>query len=436
MTKKLTMEYCKLFAENEGYEIQDTYYKDGKQKLNFKHLYCETIFPMRWVNFYNIGQRCPKCAGNMKLKIEDCISIANERGFEILDENFLGSNGRLHLRHIFCDHDFYTTWGNFHGKNSGCPKCAGVLSPTIDFCKQYAIDAGYEIITDYYLNSKSKLLFYHEECGRNFESSWLNFYNNGHRCPLCSISLKLTIEFCKQESEKRGYLLKEKTYINTRTNMEFYHIKCKTYFKTSWASFSQGQECPKCTKEKFSLQRKLNFEDCKKNALDRGYSISDKFYVNTNSKMNFIHLECGNNFPMSYSKFSQGQGCPKCAREKQESSIATNLKQYYSENFGAFTEYEECINPKTGKYLPYDIFIPKYNDQGYDIFIEVQGHQHYRFNYFWHKTLEDFKYQQYKDRIKRKYAEQNGIYIEIDLRQKTPIEDIIQKINNTIQTYS
>ncbi len=55
----------------------------------------------------------------------------------------------------------------------------------------------------------------------------------------------------------------------------------------------------------------------------------------------------------------------------QESKIAKLLKIYILDKYNSEIEYKVFINPKTGHYLPYDIYI--YNN----IFIEVHGPQHY-----------------------------------------------------------
>lgn len=103
-------------------------------------------------------------------------------------------------------------------------------------------------------------------------------------------------------------------------------------------------------------------------------------------------------------------GCTK------ESFVAIECKKYFKENYKSISEYNILINPKTGHFLPYDIFIPKYN-----AFIEIQGEQHYAFAKRWHGNQKNFEYQKKKDRMKKKYAIKNGIYISVDLRKiKTP----------------
>jgi hypothetical protein len=113
-------------------------------------------------------------------------------------------------------------------------------------------------------------------------------------------------------------------------------------------------------------------------------------------------------------------GCQK------ESYTSSELKKYFIEEYGATPEYKILKNTSTGFYLPYDIYIENKN-----IFIEIQGLQHYNSNHF-NQTSKEFKYQQYKDKIKKIFAEENGTFIEIDLRQNKTVEEWIKYIENII----
>lgn len=113
-----------------------------------------------------------------------------------------------------------------------------------------------------------------------------------------------------------------------------------------------------------------------------------------------------------------------------ESSIASELKTYCHKKYSAIQEYSEFVNPETDCSLPFDIYIPKYS-----IFCEVQGIQHYKFVKHWHKTKENFEYQQWRDSIKKEYAEQNGYYLEIDLRKIKTIEQAIDYLESYLDNF-
>jgi hypothetical protein len=111
-----------------------------------------------------------------------------------------------------------------------------------------------------------------------------------------------------------------------------------------------------------------------------------------------------------------------------ESVIASELKTYYLEKYSAIIEYNVFKNPKTNHWLPYDIYIPIKN-----IFIEINGKQHYQNDNHFFKTKNEFDDRKKLDRMKRKYARQNGLYIEIDLRKIETTEQAIKFIEKRIE---
>lgn len=111
----------------------------------------------------------------------------------------------------------------------------------------------------------------------------------------------------------------------------------------------------------------------------------------------------------------------------RESAVAYQLKKYYKDTQLAVPEYRELKNPKTGSFLPYDIFIPK--DKAY---IEIQGKQHYEFSEHWHKNKTLFEHRLELDELKKEHALKNGIFVEVDLRNIKTTEYAIVYINNIL----
>lgn len=79
-------------------------------------------------------------------------------------------------------------------------------------------------------------------------------------------------------------------------------------------------------------------------------------------------------------------------------------------------------NPKTGRWMPYDIYIPSEK-----IFCEVMGGQHYKYTPYFHRDESQFEELWVRDEIKEDYACSHGRYIEIDLRKVKTVEDAIKK---------
>lgn len=60
----------------------------------------------------------------------------------------------------------------------------------------------------------------------------------------------------------------------------------------------------------------------------------------------------------------------------------------------------------------FDFFIPELN-----VFIEVQGEQHYKFNKFFHRNIDMFYDQQYRDKLKTQWvAEKKAKLIELSFK--------------------
>jgi len=142
--------------------------------------------------------------------------------------------------------------------------------------------------------------------------------------------------------------------------------------------------------------------------------------------------ECGNS--------AKVQG--RCLRDKttfscgclNESIIASELKYLYVNNYSGIDEYKVFINPETKRPLPYDIYIPAGFDKKLNgVYIEVHGLQHYKFIPHYHVTINGFKNQKKKDKMKRKFAHKNGIYIEIDLRKIKTTEKAVEYIEKILK---
>jgi hypothetical protein len=145
--------------------------------------------------------------------------------------------------------------------------------------------------------------------------------------------------------------------------------------------------------------------------------------------------KCGNKVEVNANSLKEGY--TKSCGCLSESVIASELKKYFLENYKVYTEYKILKNPKTNCYLPYDIYIPYGNNPKINgVYIEINGKQHYEITN-WHELQakrgkrtpeKELKYQKFKDELKKKFAQKNGSYIEIDLRKINSIGQAIEYI--------
>jgi len=101
----------------------------------------------------------------------------------------------------------------------------------------------YKCISEYYINSKSKLKFI---CDRNhtFLMAW-NCIQQGQRCPICKT---YTIDEIKNITKNKvdGYVCISDSYVNNYSKLEF---KCDNghTFNSTWVRFNiQNYRCPIC----------------------------------------------------------------------------------------------------------------------------------------------------------------------------------------------
>ena len=134
---------------------------------------------------------------------------------------------------------------------------------------------------------------------------------------------------------------------------------------------------------------------------------------------------CDNRTRVSVSVGSLISGHASSCGCLHDSKISFELKKYLQKTYSAIPEYKILKNPLSGYWLPYDIFIPEFN-----VYIEVQGIQHYEFNAFFYKKQEDLKYRQFLDLYKKDYAEKHGVFIEIDSRRINSAERAIAYVED------
>lgn len=88
---------------------------------------------------------------------------------------------------------------------------------------------------------------------------------------------------------------------------------------------------------------------------------------------------------------------------KFENNVGTILHEITKKEFVSIRP-SWLKNPKTGRNLELDL----YNEQ-LKLAVEVQGRQHYVYTPYYHKSYQDFKDQQERDRLKNELCRKRGI---------------------------
>ena len=275
--------------------------------------------------------------------------------------------------------------------------------------------------------TKDKILVRCNRCGREYYALAENILV-GKGCDICargdriaSRKNKLKYENVKTLFEDRGYTLLTKEPSSTKK----IHFICPKHGEMTigWNNFSHGAGCRKCATEEYAKRQYADFNMISAEFKKRGYTLlsTKDEYHGAFEKLRYLCSIHGEQ-QTDWSNFRAGKGCPECAIHKNDSRIATGLKEYCKKKYpDTVTEYRAVKNTETGRYLPYDIYIPSEK-----IFCEIMGQQHYKRIPYFQRNEDDFAKQFEHDNIKEDYADKNGRYIEIDLRRIKTVDEAIE----------
>jgi len=340
-----------------GYTCLSNEYKRNSEDLLFR---CDKghEYKASWNRFAR-GDRCPYCAG-LKRKTITYVKEMTPKiafGYSCLSTNYVNTNSKLKF---ICNkgHVYESTWNNFYNVGNRCPKCNKENQSirqrfTIEYVKKRVpeIAKGYSCLSNEYLHSSSKLLFRCDQ-GHEYETSWASFANSNNRCPICSGNKKYTIEEIKVIVQKSapGYILLSDTYTNCGDKLKFRCDQGHEY-EVVWGSFNTlGSRCPSCAGLK-----KLLIADIKRmvSELSPGYVCLSNTYINTHSKLRF-RCNKGHEYNCIWNHFQRGHRCRVCYYESQhlhDDDALQNISwyravvtRYSNENF---CKYYYRINPNS-----------------------------------------------------------------------------------------
>lgn len=281
----------------------------------------------------------------------------------------------------------------------------------INKCKEKGLDLPVEP----YINARTKIK---HKCPKGHIYEQIPYSHlHGHNCYICenikrAIARRKTPEDYYNECKKKGLDLPVEPYLDNKTKIKH---KCKQghIYKQRPADHLQGQGCPRCSK-KHSYTPKEYCDLCELKGLD--LPVED--YINTKTK---IKHRCskGHIYEQTPSKHLEGRGCFIC----NESHGEKYIRNYLNSNSIKYIPQKKFQDLKDKTYLSYDFYLPDYH-----ILIEYQGIQHYTSSEYFggDKQLEK---QQEHDRIKRRYAKDNG-YRLLELKYTLNTQELVDKYLN------
>ncbi len=389
------------------------------------------------------GAKCPKCSKVVRYttkEFKNTLKLKNPN-VEILDE-YKKSSLPIRAKCLIDGYIWKVRPGDLL-RGYGCPKCGKVSMASKQTIKYEEfinrlekIHKGRIIHIGKYINLKTITEF---KCTID-NHTWMaipsNIIHNKTGCPICANNIKYStekfIEFISSinpEIEILGDYSGKENKIKCRCKVDNY-----IWYPKAGNLKNKGSKCPICSKKAASEALRLSEDEFIKRIfeINPNLELVSKFHLTRKKVMmkcrECLHIWMANPRDLLYSK----SGCPKCAGNKVESSLANLAKKLAFNMFGtnAKEEYRECINPKTGYVMPYDIFI---NNGQKKYLIEIHGPQHERYIPFFHTNgIKDFEYQKRRDEYKKNWAILKGYIFKVFWVEKDSIEDIKKYFNEIL----
>lgn len=393
-----TREEIKKIVNDLGYELLDEYTPENRDRRVIIQDKIGYKYDVRLVHLMNKNHLPNIVDIHNPYSLENIVLwlFINRPEFELCKDNtYKGSNKNLKLYHnIFgCKEYFYINWDCIL-QNRGCAVCHGLQ-----------------------VGERTSLAYLRPQLMKEWHPD-----NN------------LIPEEIPVSSGKRVYWVC--SVCNYGENKEWF---IQIYRRTG----KQKEGCPACAGKVVTNRNRLSILfpeislewDYNKNK-DTPYDVS----FGKNVKRWWICPNGHEYFSLISSRTCNGNGCKQCANERQESEVATRLKEWCKETFGNLYDPEHPIlrSPKDG-ILKCDIYIGHENTID-GVYIEVNGKQHYILS-GWHKhkakrkditSQEEFEYAKRLDKIKKQYAKKHGKYIEIDLRKIKTAKEAIEYVKSKI----
>lgn len=340
--------------------------------------------------------------------------------------------GKRKVVEIVCKkHGVFEQNAGVHLSGSGCKKChfEGMSRrqtlTTEEFIKKATEVHGdrYDYSLTNYKNSQIKVKIICPEHGLFLQTPANHLFNHG--CGECARKEQkerqtLTTEnFIKKainiHENKYDYSLVD--YKNNSTKVKIICPKHGIFNQAPNSHISGENGCSQCS-GKFKITLDFFKKKAKKihgNKYD--YSLISEIKNNT-TKIKIICTEHGEFMQMPDAHLNQKQGCPHCRESKGERDISIFLKKNKI-SFKRQHTFKGCVNPKTGRKLRFDFYLPNYN-----LCIEYDGEQHFkpkkRFG-----GENGYNLTIYRDNIKNEFCKNNKIKL---MRIKFN-EKIINKLN-------
>ena len=254
-----------------------------------------------------------------------------------------------------------------------------------------------------YNGSNNLLLFFHNSplCEEYFYMSWSHLSKHVG-CPVCSgrqVGERTSLAYLRpdlvKEWHEENLISPEDVTLSSNKKVYWVCSKCGYGNNKEWNCKIQGRTsgntgCPACVGKVVTDKNRLSVlypEISKEWHPTKNRNLTpDGISYGSRKKAWWLCSDCEHEWCTSVShRTIEKTGCPSCSLLYHESKMAIVIKKYIKEIYSGIGEYKIFKNPQTGRWLPYDIYIPYgKNPELNGFYIEIHGEQHYELC-TWHK---------------------------------------------------
>ena len=344
-----------------------------------------------------------------KYTMEFVLEFIEDKPFECLETEYHYNKTLMRWKCKVCSHIWEACFSSIKNQGSGCPACANNINFKIEQVRDMGLEKGYILISTEYENAAQILEWICSEKHQYFSTLANLRDHRGRGCAKCAGLAPVDIEELKQVAIDRAGKLVSKECKNNRDKLEWECGLKHRWFACSNNIKDSGTWCPTCNGN-IPLTEDEFHQLAKKNS---GKLISkyEGLYKKVEWECKERHRWCAIPFSIKYTK----TWCPECASFKSERLIRESLE------YMTGSKWIKCRPVWLGK-LELDGYCESEN-----IAFEYQGRQHYEYIPYFHKSEQDFKNQQKRDKRKKEILKSRDIeLIEIPYTydHKTPIEKI------------
>lgn len=250
------------------------------------------------------------------------------------------------------------------------------------------------------LKSGWKALFKCPYCENEFEA-WISHVSSG-QTRSCGCLRKIITTAKDIANQKFGRLTAlYRTDKRTSSGISFWHCKCdcgnECDIRITCLLNGETQSCG-------CLRRELKSNNLTGQQFGHLTAIKQ---LDKHDSANYLYwlcqCDCGNTCEVSSHSLISGntKTCGLCNRTSLQNELISNILSELNIKYNSEYTFEDCRNPKTGRKLKFDFYLPDY-----DILIEYDGEQHFEEKEYLKEPLEE---RLYRDNLKNEYCLKNNI---------------------------